>query len=221
MHVAVCFPSVNPARAATATERWHAKGYEVMVWLEGGTPAPPADLVVSAKEYPGYWCATNYLARAAVARGADVVVAIGDDMDPDPVLTAQQIGGQVAGRFAGGPGCMQPTGDPMDGTTRICGSPWLTRAWVERAYRGAGPLWPEYRHYYGDEELLNVAKARGLLWQRPDLTHWHHHWCRSDSAREPMQPYQQANSRRWWKHDHAIFQRRKAAGFPCSELLSL
>ena len=221
MQVVVCFPTVNAARGATATERWHARGYQVAVWVEGDFAAPPADLVIRAKNYPGYWGATNYVARAAVASGADVVVCIGDDMDPDPTLLAEEIGRQFIDHFPGGLGVMQPTGDPMDGTTRICGSPWLGAAWVRQAYRGAGPLWPEYRHYYGDEELLNVAKRHKLLWQRPDITHWHHHWCRNDRAREPIQPYQKANSDRWWKHDQAIFVRRKAAAFPCSDLLEL
>jgi hypothetical protein len=217
----VCFPSINADRARTATERWHARGYEVAVWVEGATEEPPADLVVRAKGYPGYWGATNLLARQAVAAGADTIVAIGDDMDPDPRLTGPEIAAQFLERFRGGLGIMQPTGDPMDGTTRICGSPWMGRAWVERAYRGSGPLWPEYRHYYGDEELLHVARRLGVLWQRADLTQWHHHWCRSKAERSEIQPYQRANSDRWWAHDQAIFRRRKAAAFPCAEVLDL
>lgn len=220
MRVVVCFPTVNLARAATATERWHARGYEVAVWIEPAMVAPAADLVVQATTYPGYWCATNHLARRAYAAGADVVVCIGDDMDPDPAKTAAELGAEFLAHFPGGLGVMQPTGDKMDGVDRICGSPWFGRGWLERAYLGSGPLWPEYGHYFGDEELQAIAKRHGLLWQRPDVCQYHHHWLRSRGTEKP-QPYQRANNTRWWAQDKAIFTRRKAAGFPCSGLLEL
>ncbi len=214
IRVVTVFPSCNPERAATARDRWRAKGYAVHVWVEESFLASfEADSLVRSATYPGYWCAVNHLAKAAVASGADIVVAIGDDMDPDP-RPAQDIGAEYLARFPDGFGVMQPTGDPLDGTDRICGSPWLGRGWVEEAYGGAGPLWSGYKQFYGDEELLNVATKLGVLWQRKDLTQYHHHWV--GGRVQPMH-YQTRNSGLYWEHDQKMFFGRKKATWPGHE----
>lgn len=213
MNIATVFPTCNTERATTARDRWRRQGYLVGVWVEEKFVNFEADLMLRAESYPGYWQAANCLIRAAAAAGADIVVPIGDDMDPDPNLTAKEIGARYQQRFPDGFGVMQPTGDPLDGTDRICGSPWLGRGWIQRAYGGAGALWPEYGHFYGDEELQAVATRLGVLWQCKEITQYHHHWV---GRRSDMQAYQKANSDRWWHHDAAIFNRRKAADFPCS-----
>jgi hypothetical protein len=217
MRVAVVFPSCNPERAATATERWAAQGYEVLILVEPAFACAPAGArIFLVHTYPGYFTACNFLARAALEDGCEIVVCIGDDMDPDPKLRAAEIGARFLERFPDGFGVMQPIGDKLDGTDRICGSPWLGRAWVERAYQGAGPLFGAYMQFFGDEELFNVSRKLGVLWQAPEFTQYHHHWI---GGRQPMQPYQKANSDRWWKHDEAIFRPRKREGFPGHEPL--
>lgn len=214
MRVVVAFPTINLDRARLAALRWRSRGYEVFVLVEAEFAEDVgADLVLRVDQYPGYWQACNHLAKRAVADGADVVVCIGDDMDPDPDKPAGQLGGEYLARFPDGFGIMQPIGDDMDGTDRICGSPWMGRGWVARAYLGAGPYWGEYGHYFGDTELQIVAQRLGVLWQRPDVTQYHHHWARGN----PVLPYHRANHERWWVHDAAIFAHRQAHGFPLSE----
>jgi hypothetical protein len=217
--VFVCFPTCNPERAATARDRWRAQGYGVAIWVEPSFPDPfDADLVVRRDQYPGYWVACNRLVRLALAAGADVVVCAGDDMDPDPSKRADVLGDEYLERFPDGYGVMQPTGDPMDlgAANRRCGSPWLGRGFILRAYSGAGPYHEGYRQFFGDEELFEVARAAGVLWQRPELTQLHHHWMRY--GLETKTGYQVANDR-WWAPDETLFRARKAAGFPGSTLV--
>ena len=102
-------------------------------------------------------------------------------------------------------GVMQPIGDlkawPASRIDRICGSPWLGREFCRRMYQGNGPFWPEYRHMFDDEELFEVSKRMGVLWQREDLTHRHEHWGRKTLAtRADIPPhFIQANSPEQWR----------------------
>lgn len=81
-------------------------------------------------------------------------------------------------------GVMQPTGDRFDGGSidRICGSAWLGREFCRRINQGQGPLWPEYKHMFVDQELQEVALKYGVLWQRRDLIHLHRHFARESDA---------------------------------------
>lgn len=220
--VSVCFPSYTVERGADATAKWRAQGYHVSVLVDSGREAPDADLVVHAKTYPGYWASVNYLARTAVLTHAvDLVVLIGDDMDPDPSKRASEIGAEYFARFPDGFGVMQPIGDKpfSPNCDLICGSPWLGFGWVLRAYRGAGPTWSEYNQFFGDEELQHLAKKLGVLWQRADLTQHHRHWMIEGGPAKT--DYQKANDRHW-KHDEDIYRkRRQPAGFPDSEPLDV
>ncbi len=119
-------------------------------------------------------------------------------------------------------GVMQPTGDRwgsspghayIDG---IAGSPWMGREWCRRAYRGQGPLWGEYLHMFGDEELQCVATLLGAFQQRRDLIQLHEHWGRERGGRPPefLKP---VNSPQHWTESSRLFQQRKRAGFPFHE----
>lgn len=125
--------------------------------------------------------------------------------------------------------CGQPEGAPphMHGAyiDRTCGSPWMGRSFCERINQGNGPLWPEYFHMGVDRELQEVATRLGILWQRPDLIHYHAHWGRKlegkpgpTSASMPTF-LAEANSLEQWNKYEAIFNARKAANFPGSEPL--
>ncbi len=129
-------------------------------------------------------------------------------------------------------GVMQPTGDrwhegkggfanaPID---RVCGSPWMGKAFCRRINEGNGPLWEEYEHMFEDEELQCVAEKYGILWQRRDLTHRHQHWGRGKTDQEVLsdpaipEHLQKWNTGEHWQKAKGIFTRRKAAGFPGSE----
>ena len=197
-------------------------------------------------EYPGYAQATNALIAEVLARdpSCDWCVAGGDDIDPDANHTADEIAAQCSEHFArihtqnrgdwaaedyrrlATWGVMQPTGDRFDGGSidRICGSPWLGREFCRRVNQGRGPFWPEYTHMFSDEELQNVAVKLGVLWQRPDLIHYHNHFQRvpgTDFGQRATTPphLAEAYSPEHWRKYKALFEARKATGFPGSEVI--
>jgi hypothetical protein len=139
-------------------------------------------------------------------------------------------------------GVMQPTADRWGDTPRsraqfgenrgayidrVCGSAWIGREFARRVNLGNGPLWPKYKHQFVDEELQEVATRLGVFWQRPDLMQLHRHWGRGpDEApnmpgdRSKMPDFlTEANSTEHWAKYKKLFDTRKAAGFPGSELL--
>jgi hypothetical protein len=88
-------------------------------------------------------------------------------------------------------------------------------------YGGNGPLFEEYRHMFVDEELFAVAVKLGVLWQRRDLIHLHNHFCRVENGVNWQQGIakmpeflREANSQQHWLKYKALFESRKAAGFP-------
>lgn len=128
-------------------------------------------------------------------------------------------------------GVMQPTGDRWGADEpwakamfpdapayidRICGSPWIGREFARRMNQGKGPFWPEYFHMHADEELQCVAQRMGVLWQRPDLTHFHDHPRRDGISRTPDFA-QEIYSAPHWEASKKLFESRKAADFPGSE----
>lgn len=178
------------------------------------------------------------------------IVTGGDDTEPDQAHTADEIAAQCSEHFrtvALSPenydwcealwpngcqpdqlatfGVMQPTGDPFAGNSisRICGSPWMGREFCQRINGGQGPFWPEYTHMFGDEEMQNVTLMLGILWQRPDLTHYHHHFMRQgDAAVRTEVPdfLREANSQAHWEKYKGLFTERQMAGFPGHETIS-
>jgi hypothetical protein len=214
MNVWLVFPSCNVKRARTALEAWRARGYYVAVHLDPGLlqgETIGAD-VQHVAPFQGYWSSVNALAQS-VADKATMIVAAADDMEPDPVQHPNAIAEAFYQRFPDGYGVMQPTGDDLAGTDKICGSPWFGMRWVAEAYCGRGPCPLKYRHFFGDEELLHVARGQGVLWQRPDLTQRHNHWMRPGGP--PRTDYQ-IKSSAWWDADQQLFNERRAAGFPGS-----
>lgn len=212
-------PSANPGRAQETLHRWKSQGYQTAVVLDQGAPPITADLVTWADPYPGYFPAMNALGARLLPQ-ADIVVFGGDDMFPDPLQDAQQIGARFLARFPDGLGILQPIGDQgIPGVHTICGSPWVGREFLRRAYGGTGPFWNGYKAYYGDQEMKDVAERLGLLWQEPTLTQYHAHFSRPGGM--PKMSYQVRNESLHWNNDKALFYTRKAAGFPGHELLPL
>lgn len=215
----------------------------------GVTPSPfivsgLADFVMEDFVYPGYAKAVNALIAEVMRRDphAEWFVIGGDDTEPDPNRSAELIGIDCKMHFydatatprdnglIGGPdrlwtetfGVMQPTGDRFaEGSIdRICGSAWLGREFCRRAYGGNGPLWPEFTHMFEDEHLQCVAQKLGILWQRPDLTHFHRHFMRandgpnSHAIKTETPPHLvKWNTSEHWAQSKAIFERLRAGGF--------
>jgi hypothetical protein len=216
----VCFPTINADRARESEARWKSRGYKTAIWLEPGLPSVGADFEVQGI-YPGYWAACNQLALAAISQASAVVLA-SDDIYPDETHAPEDIVAECDAKFPDKYWVMQPTGDDkegMDGVWRICGSPWFGKSWVEQGYMGKGPcpFVGFYRAFYGDEEVFNVAKAQGVLWQRPDLSQFHSHWCRRGGPKRT--DYQNANNTNHWEYDKATFFLRMENGFPGSSRL--
>jgi hypothetical protein len=205
-------PSANPSRAQTCLAKWKAQGYKTAVMLDAGQPTIAADWCNHIDPYPGYFSTVNQMCRILFEAGADIVVTGGDDMYPDQKQNAQVLGRLFFKEFPDGYGVMQPVGDiGIPGTDKICGSPWIGKAFWERTYGGEGPFWHGYNSYYGDEEMFNVAKQLECLFQPKQVTQYHDHFSRPGGL--PKQSYQQRNER-YWKQDQQLFFQRKAAGFP-------
>jgi len=222
--VYVAFPSATVEKARAACDAWRARGYRSAVFLNEGLSGSGADLEMTGAPYPGYWGSCNRLARRAVELGAEIVVLAADDMDPDPKLAAAEIGRQFLERFPDGFGVMQPCGDPQGrnllgfgkpAAARICGSPWVGRAWIRRAYRGRGPCDDRYFHFFGDNSLHDVATKLKVLWMRPDLAQFHRHWL---WGHQEKTDYQKRNDKHW-ATDEERWKKDKAAGYPDGEPL--
>lgn len=239
MSVWVVAPSARPAAEVDARfDRWRAQGYKVALWRDEGSEPVKADEVFIdvTRPYPGYAVAVNSMLLALVESDptAEWFVVAADDIDPDLCHRAHLIAATCTAENT--LGVMQPTGDrwgeyePWAIQTfpegrrayieRVAGSPWIGREFIRRAYGGRGPYWPEYRHMFVDEELQCVAEKLGVFWQRRDLIHYHDHRTRRRGSHEHMPAFlAEANSPEHWSASKAIFEARKDAGFPGSELL--
>lgn len=230
MSVWFCIPSARPATAANVILRqWKERGYDVAVWRNPGTEPVVSDVCVTA-EYEGYGAAVNGLVKTVLRLDPSCqwVVTGGDDTEPDKTRTVERIAIECESYFAGTFGVMQPTGDrwgdPFGNAyiDRVAGSPWIGRQFCERINGGTGPLWSEYFHMGVDEELQAVAVALGVFWQRRDLTHAHQHWARPGASLSAMPEFlRKANSAAQWAGYKAIFESRKAGGFPGHEPLTI
>lgn len=231
MSVYLTIPSARPVAEVNAViARWRERGYKIALWRDD-TDAVEADCTMVGR-YPGYSVAVNTLIKHVLETdpACEWVIAAGDDTDPDPNHTAQEIAAECFAQAQGTFGVMQPTGDRWGDRSgayidRVAGSAWIGREFCRRAYGGNGPMWPEYHHMFNDQELQCVALKLGVFWQRPDLTHLHNHWGRPREGErigqaERMPAFlRHANSGENWRRMKAIFEARRAAGFPGSEAI--
>lgn len=213
LRVPVLLPSANPAMARKHLPKWVSAGYRVIMLQDRVRFDVAGCEVVHVEEYLGYALSVNKLYREVPGvSGAEVVVLIGDDMDPDPILSPGDLRRQFLERFPDTFGVMQPIGDDLSGVDRICGSPWVGRSFASRINGGRGPLWSGYYHFFADEELFDVSTMLKRLWQRRDVSHYHDHWSRN---RERPPHLAEAQAR--WDSDKSLHARRKAEGFPGHE----
>ncbi len=249
MSVWLCIPSARPPEEAERVLKlWRQRGYRVYLWRDPQPTEAEREWVMDTRMrarwelYPGYAVAVNTLAREVLHDDpqAEWLVTGGDDVEPDLNHTAVEIARECVEYFEeptgkafqwvkGTFGVMQPTGDRFAGGSidRICGSPWLGREFCRRMYQGNGPLFEGYRHMFVDEELFEVSKKLGVLWQRPDLIHLHRHFQReddtaqSDAVRKPVPAHLvKWNTQEHWAESQTLFRARKAAGFPGHEPIS-
>lgn len=206
-------PSASPDRCRRNLPAWRERGYRVAVLQNRERGEIPADVVAWSDRWHGWPWAVNLLSRDVVPRDA-IMVTGGDDMLPEPRSDAGELARQFVQRFPDGLGVMQPTGDQFLGAGTYCGSPWLGRAWRERAYAGRGPLPEGYRHNWADNELYWVARGLGCLWERPDLCQRHEHFSRTG---EPKPAYWAEHVEPHDRSDVERFIARSWLGFPGCE----
>jgi hypothetical protein len=230
MTVWYAIPSKRPAAdAQRCIDHWRRQGYSTAVFRDASEEVIDCDLLLSG-DYHGYAAAVNLLCQEIIQRDSEAswIVTGGDDIEPDLQFRAERIGVECGGHFKGTFGVMQPTGDRWGEhhggayIDRVCGSPWMGREFCERMYGGNGPLCESYTHMFVDEELQRVAMKLNVLWQRRDITQLHRHWGRrpddgvGSSAGMPAF-LRDANSPGHWTRYKAIFEGRKALGFPGHE----
>jgi hypothetical protein len=237
-----------PEECDPVLKLWAERGYQIALWRDWNDarrwPQPEGCCFVrTAEKYPGYAIAVNSLVKQILEtdKEAEWIVTGGDDIEPDPDHTAEQIAEECGEYFVnphprtfndGTFGVMQPTGDRWGEDDpfarqrwpeapayidRVCGSPWMGREFCRRMYQGNGPLWPGYRHMFEDEELQNVAQRLGVLWQRRDITHYHQHWSRGNDKAQMPEFLREVSGQAHWAEAKAMFETRKAGGFPGHE----
>lgn len=216
MSVWFAIPTCNPDRASETFAIWKRKGYKTAAAIDTGSRQPENVDIVIELDYVGYADAINRLCRDIVRTKPTAIVIGGDDHDPDPDHTAEQVEGMFVRHFPSLFGVMQPTGDGFSGNKRAATCPWIGRGFIERAYGGKGPLWPEYFHFECDTELKAVAEKLGCYVERHDLQQYHHHWTRN----EPSQRRRPEHLKRAAMEANAarqLFEWRRENGFPGHE----
>lgn len=205
-------PVVNPEMCARHIGAWKDAGYKIALLQDRvHFDVPEADVILRPwKEYIGYAASVNFMVNAVNPHACGLYVYAGEDMRPDEKHTLGEIRDMFFDKFDDGFGVMQPTGDDLDGTDRICGSPFVGAPFARQWNHGLGTFWPGYNHYFADEELFNTAGSHGLLWQNPELTHYHDHWTRPGNEK----PAHHSPLHERWDHDKALFHFRKKKGFP-------
>lgn len=205
-------PVVNPSVCFKHISAWKDAGYKIALLQDRiRFDVPEADIIARPwDQYAGYAASVNYLVKHCVPK-ADLYVYAGEDMRPDPTHSLNEIRCMFFDKFPTGFGVMQPIGDDLPGTDRICGSPFVGAAFAHNWNHGLGTFWPGYNHYFADEELFNTASQHNLLWQNKQLTHYHDHHSRNPKAQRPEH---HAPLTRRWDHDKATFHFRKETGFP-------
>lgn len=232
---------VLPARRSikeSTIPAWEERGYRVVVateWYGEDVYLLHRSRIQFFETYPGWARSVNALIHMIAIEKPWVrwFVLGGDDTLPDPTHTPEEIAAECEEHFSRDSratysptfGVMQPTGDDWCDhqgrmIERVAGSAWIGRDFALASYRGGGPLYPAYFHNFADEELQEVAGKLGVFWQRRDLTHRHNHWARPRGLASDMPAWAaKIHSPEDWKKSSAIFQQRKAAGFPGHEIL--
>ena len=250
MSVWLTIPSKRPPEEVEPVlKQWRERGYKIALWRDYVDAPADCNFLQRSLKYPGYAKAVNHLIGCLLDLQPDAewFIAAGDDVLPDPNHTAEEIARKCRDHFEGlhqargfdrglAPiykiglfGVMQPTGDRWGDKNgayidRVAGSAWIGREFARRVNHGRGPLWPEYFHMFVDEELQEVATGFGVFWQCSDLTQLHQHWGRPHEGEKLGQAsrmpafLRKANDQ--FAEARELFNRRKAQGFPGSELVS-
>ena len=213
----VVWPTVHLEQTKVQIEKWRNMGYRTAVLInpphsEEDPCLDDAEIISVQVDWKGFPLAMNQLCAIVLeCSAADVVVTVGDDIDPDPNHTAQELGERFIERFPDLNGVIQPTGDKFASIEKCAVSPWLGRNFILYAYGGQGPYREEYFHYFSDQELQEYAESRNIFEQWPDITQYHAHWQRMKGEKRPEHLMEALDHH---GPDKKTFERRKRKGWP-------
>lgn len=219
-------PVARPKTALQRLERWADMGFKIAVYMDAEHGEHSCVSAAFTGLYAGYYQAVHvlktklysYLQTRCWLPPAAIVYA-GDDMEPDPHKGAQVQLQEYMSRYPNLDGIMQATGDRWNidvtgrsASERICGSPMVGAGWYSRICWGGDSMpytaFPTcYYHFFGDEELHDVASNYGLLYQNQTITHKHNHWSRYVGKRE--QHHERAQQH--WAKDQQTYQQRRTS----------
>lgn len=216
MSVWLVMPTANPDQANKCIARWRSRFYKIATLTDDAhfndLTEIEDDLHMHVPVYKGWPWSINLLAHTLFrCVEFDWIVAAGDDMDCDPNKTADEIAEECTRHFNGTYGVMQPTGDRWDeinglaASERICGSPWMGRSWL--ASKQFSPFDERFFHYFADEKMHDELIDTPVLWQRRDLSHYHHHPQR-EGRKSPR--YIMERHAKVWSQDQATFRKWQA-----------
>lgn len=211
MSVWLLTPTVDAEKCGETFAKWKTAGYMTAAFVDAGAATPDhADVVVSAT-YCGYGAAINRLWEI-VRRQALIIIPGGDDLYPCTTRTVGELASDFFARFANGFGVMHLAQFDLSGGASA-DHPWIGNAYASRVNGGRGPIWPEYWHWFNDQEAREVAERLGVFWRRPELGQLHDHWTLHDKGRPPH--LERIVHR--WPDARALFLCRQASGFPGHE----
>ena len=176
MSVWVAIPSKRPAAdVAKWRDLWRERGYKIALLRDYYDDHAELGDIVLRGTYLGYAYSVNYLIQFLIAnvKDAEWFIVAGDDVEPDPNHTADEIAAQCARVFGDRVvvnqsdypeewqrfstwGVMQPTGD------RWGDEPWSRQRWPDApAYidRVLGSAW------YGREYCRRMYGGKGPLFE--------------------------------------------------------
>jgi hypothetical protein len=205
----VVFPTGNSAAGQVCADAWKAHGFKVGVLIDLDEPKVDADLVLIPDKYPGCVASLNMLTKRAFELGAAGVVLSADDGFPGS--TSDKFW-QRYQELLGGFGVLQPTGDFYEAFNWCAPCPLIGRSTFACLYGGNGPLCGDYRHYYADQEIRDVAIASRCFATDNELTIEHRHFSRGHKDTLPPAKRRYAQSTN--AGDRHTYEFRKAAGFP-------
>ncbi len=211
MDIWVVWPTVHLDQSNKMIPIWKSFGYKVAILANPPFTHghfPEADRVIVQKKWLGFPVAANILCKEVPG---NIVVVAGDDLYPDPESNAEEIGTHFLKRFPDTFGLVQPTGDKFGCWDKCAVSPWIGRAFIEKAYGGNGPYREEYFHYFSDQELQEYAIKMNVFEQFKYVTQFHDHWQRQE---KPSRPGHLIQAGAKWRKDKQIFEQRKKEGFP-------
>jgi hypothetical protein len=205
----VVFPTGNSKAGQVCADAWRAHGFKVGVLTDLEEPTVNADLVLTPNKYPGCVASLNLLAKSAFNLGACGVVLSADDGFPGS--TAERFW-QRYQKQLGGFGVLQPIGDFYEAFNWCAPCPIIGRSTFESLYGGNGPLCGDYRHYFADQEIRDVAILNGCFATDPELTIEHRHSSRGFTDTLPAE--KRAFAQSVHAGDSVTYEQRKASGFP-------